>query len=227
MSIRENIERINSEIGEACARSGRKTEEVSLIAVCKYVDEQRISEAFECGLKKVGENRAQELSEKLIFYKQNVCDIHFIGQLQGNKIKYVCGNADCIQSVDRLSLAEAIDRFAQKLGIRQDVLIQVNIGREEQKGGVDGEELDGFLSRASEFRFLRICGLMCVPPALYGESVRPYFQRMRELFERMKAAHPGLPLTELSMGMSHDYPVAIEEGATMVRVGTAIFGARR
>ncbi|MDO4543034.1 MAG: YggS family pyridoxal phosphate-dependent enzyme [Clostridia bacterium] len=227
MSILENVLTVRNNIKRACERAGRDESEVKLLAVCKFTQTDRIAEAILAGVKYVGENRAQEVTEKLIFYKQNDCDIHFIGQLQTNKIKYICGKVDCIQSVDRIELADALERCAARNDFCQDVLVQVNIGDEAQKGGVAEDELDGLLQHLSGLAHLRVCGLMCVPPAVEGERVRPYFSKMRELFYRAKKAHPELPISGLSMGMSHDYEIAIEEGATIVRVGTAIFGERK
>lgn len=226
MSIAENIERVRNEMRLACERSGRKIEDVTLIAVTKYVETARIQEAVDAGITEIGENRAQEFTEKLTFYKQNRLRADFIGQLQTNKVKYICGNADLIQSVDREPLLDAIHTFAERHNLVQDILIEVNIGREAQKGGVLPEDLLSLVERIKGLSHVRLRGLMCVPPAVEREAVRPYFREMRQWYERIKAANPELPIDTLSMGMSHDYPVAIEEGATVVRVGTAIFGPR-
>lgn len=226
MSIAENIEHVRNEMRLACERSGRKIEDVTLIAVTKYVETARIREAVDAGITEIGENRAQEFTEKLTFYKQNRLRADFIGQLQTNKVKYICGNADLIQSVDREPLLDAIHTFAERHNLVQDILIEVNIGREAQKGGVLPEDLLSLVERIKGLSHVRLRGLMCVPPAVEREAVRPYFREMRQWYERIKAANPELPIDTLSMGMSHDYPVAIEEGATVVRVGTAIFGPR-
>lgn len=226
MSIAENYKTIRHTMEAACKKAGRPVEDVQLIAVTKYVDTARIAEALACGVRAVGENHAQELTEKLTFFEQNACDIHFIGQLQTNKVKYVCGNARLIQSVDRLHLAEALQHQAEKMGIRQDILIQVNIGDEPQKGGIPTTDAIAFCKQAAAFVNLRICGIMCVPPVGEPESARAYFAKTRALFESMQSSFPELPINTLSMGMSHDYDIAIEEGATMVRVGTALFGQR-
>lgn len=225
-AIRDNIEIVRSEMALACRRSGRKESDVTLIAVTKFVETERIAEAVAAGVTEIGENRAQEFSEKLNFYKQNHLRAHFIGQLQTNKVKYVCGKADLIQSVDREPLLDAIAAYAAKNGITQDILIEVNIGGEEQKGGADPEALDALAEKIAAIGSVRLRGLMCVPPAVEKEAVRMYFRRMRSLFERMQDRYPQLPIDTLSMGMSHDYDIAIEEGATTVRVGTAIFGPR-
>lgn len=226
MTIRDNLETVRENMRLACERSGRKQSDVTLIAVTKYVETARIYEAVQAGVTEIGENRAQEFTEKLNFYKQNQLRAHFIGQLQTNKVKYICGKADLIQSVDREPLLDAIHAYAAKNGIVQDILIEVNIGGEAQKGGVTPEALEALTERIAMLDHVRLRGLMCVPPAIEKETVRPYFRRMHAWFERLKTAYPALPIDTLSMGMSHDYDVAIEEGATTVRVGTAIFGPR-
>lgn len=226
MTIRENLEAVREQMALACQRSGRAESEVTLIAVTKFVEIERIAEAVASGVTEIGENRAQEFTEKLNFYKQNHLKAHFIGQLQTNKVKYVCGKADLIQSVDREPLLDAILSYAERNGITQDITIEVNIGREAQKGGVMPEALPALLERIAASQHVRMRGLMCVPPAIDREAVRPYFREMRALFERIRREYPALPVDTLSMGMSHDFPTAIEEGATTVRVGTAIFGPR-
>lgn len=224
--IIENVLEIRDRMARACAAAGRDEHSARLIAVTKFVGTARIAEALGTGLRDVGENRAQELTEKLTFFEQHGCDVHFIGQLQTNKIKYVCGIACLIHSVDRLSLAEQIQHRAAALGIVQDVLMQVNVGAEVQKGGIATDAALSLLERMAQMPNLRVRGLMCVPPALPEEQARPYFSSLRELLVRAQAMYPTLPLTELSMGMTHDFEAAIREGATMVRIGTGIFGAR-
>ncbi len=225
--IAERIERVREQVIKAALRSGRDPEEVRLMAVTKFVDTARIGEAADAGITLIGENRAQEFTEKLTFYKQRNLEAHFIGQLQTNKVKYICGNADLIQSVDRAGLLETLERRADKLGIVQPILLQVNIGDEPQKGGVEPDALDAFLEQAAACEHLSVRGFMCVPPAGEPEATRPYFRRMKALFDDARQSYNTLPIDTLSMGMSHDYPVAIEEGATLVRVGTAIFGPRQ
>ncbi|MBQ6234296.1 MAG: YggS family pyridoxal phosphate-dependent enzyme [Clostridia bacterium] len=225
-TIRENLESVREAMSLACQRSGRKESDVTLIAVTKFVEIARIREAVDAGVTEIGENRAQEFTEKLNFYKQNQLRAHFIGQLQTNKVKYVCGKADLIQSVDREPLLDAIRAYAERNGVTQDILIEVNIGREAQKGGISPEALPALLDRIAGQNNVRLRGLMCVPPAIEKEAVRPYFREMRMLFERVQRTYPDLSIDTLSMGMSHDFDTAIEEGATTVRVGTAIFGPR-
>lgn len=227
MSIRDNYLSVVENIASACAACGRSESDVTLITVTKFVDTERIAEAVAAGARHVGENRPQEFRDKLEFFRENGLDAHLIGQLQLNKVKYVVGNASLIQSVDRQELAAEISRLAEKHGIVQNVLVEVNIGGEAQKSGVPPEELKDFLSLISELPGIRVKGMMCVPPSVGEEEARRYFASMRRLFEDIASAHiPGVEMQELSMGMSGDYKSAIMEGATMVRVGTAIFGAR-
>jgi len=225
-TVQENLEIVRENIAAACARAGRSESDVLLVAVSKYVDTDRIAEALDAGVTDVGENHAQEVREKLTFFEQRGCGVHFIGQLQSNKIKYVCGRVKLIHSVDRLSLAEQISQRAERMGIVQELLLQVNIGAELQKGGAAKDETLMLLDAVRNLPGVSVRGLMCVPPAVGEAQVRPYFAQLHELLAAAKSAHPDLPLTELSMGMSHDYAAAIEEGATIVRVGSAIFGAR-
>ena len=226
MSIAENIAQVREEMGQACRQAGRDSRDVKLIAVTKYVEEARIAEAFACGLKTVGENHAQEVRDKLTFYKQYGAELHFIGQLQSNKVKYIIGNARLIQSADREKLLLDIDAHARKLDIVQGILLQVNIGDEEQKGGAAIQDVPYLMELACGLKHIRVEGLMCVPPDVDAQAARPYFARLYELREKLRPLFPEQPLKELSMGMSHDYSQAILEGATMVRVGTAIFGKR-
>ena len=224
--IARNIAEVREEIANACARAGRKTEDVQLIAVSKYQSTERMADAVAAGIRTFGENHAQELNEKKTFFEQHGCRAHFIGQLQTNKIKYVCGFADLIESVDRQNLAQQLQQKAEARDIMQDILIQVNIGAEDQKGGVPDEDLDSFAESLTQFSHLRLRGLMCVPPAVEAEQARVYFRKMRLHFEKLQARMNPTIFDTLSMGMSHDYTVAIEEGATQVRVGSRIFGVR-
>lgn len=226
MSIAENITKVRESMAAACQKAGRDGKDVQLIAVTKYVETDHIREAFACGLKTVGENHAQEVRDKLTFYKQQGAELHFIGQLQSNKVKYIIGNARLVQSVDREKLLLDINAHAQKLDIVQGILLQVNIGGEAQKGGAAIEDVPYLMKLACGLKHIRVEGLMCVPPDVEPEAARPYFARLYELREKLRPLFPEQPLVELSMGMSHDYPEAILEGATMIRVGTAIFGKR-
>lgn len=227
MSIAGNYMGIMEGIASACAAAGRSTESVKLIAVTKYVDTERIAEAVAAGAKNVGENRVQEYREKQSFFRENGLDVHLIGQLQTNKVKYLVGNGVLIQSLDRIELAREISRVASSRGVIQDTLVEVNIGGEAQKGGIAVDELIPFIEVVSVLPGIRIKGLMCVPPAVGEDGARSYFATMRRLFEDIRSRNvPNVDMQELSMGMSGDYKAAVMEGATMVRVGTAIFGAR-
>lgn len=224
--IRNNIEKIYREISDACKRNGRNPESVRLIAAAKFMSPERIAMANRCGIMDFGENRAQELNEKLNFYKLNGCICHYIGQLQSNKVKYVCGNVAYIHSVDRLSLAGEIARQASRLGIEQKVLLQINIGDELQKGGVAMAQVRTLLDKVSALPAISVCGIMGIPPAGKAGESRKYFRTLRGTLDALQTEYAELPLTECSMGMSKDFALAIEEGATMVRVGTRIFGER-
>ena len=225
-TIAQNIEEVRQEMADACARADRAPDSVLLVAASKYQGVDRIAEAIEAGITAFGENHAQELAEKKTFFEQQGCRVHFIGQLQTNKIKYVCGFADLIESVDRQNLAQQLQQKAFAQGIVQDVLIQVNIGAEDQKGGVPDEDLDSFAESLAQCANLRLRGLMCVPPAVEAEQARVYFRKMHAHFDRLSKQWSTNGFDTLSMGMSHDFAVAIEEGATQVRVGSRIFGAR-
>ena len=208
----------------ALERWGRAPE---IIAVSKTVAAPRVNEVKAAGITHLGENRVQETLEKLPYLDASF-QIDLIGRLQINKVKYIIDKVAMIQSLDREPLAQEIDRLAQQHGLRMPVLIQVNIGSEPQKGGVAAEDLVSFAQYAAKLLGLDIRGLMAVMPDLRDEdALRPYFRRMRELFEQLQAeAIDGTKIEELSMGMSGDYELAAQEGATHVRIGSAIFGAR-
>jgi pyridoxal phosphate enzyme (YggS family) len=227
MSIQDNLAAINSRIEQACLRSNRDPSEVRLVAVSKTKPATMIEEAAAAGQQLFGESYAQEFSAKFDQLGTAV-DWHFIGGLQTNKVKYLRGKVNLIHSVDRLSLAQEINRQWAKIGQVANVLIQLNLGAESSKSGAGEDELEQLLRQVVELPNLRIRGLMALPPYLDDpEEVRPYFQRLRQLAEIMRSRQiTGIELQELSMGMSHDFEVAIEEGATLVRVGSAIFGTR-
>ena len=224
--IEQSIVEVRAEIARACKRANRLAENVTLVCVSKYQSTERMLEAVEAGITVFGENHAQELNEKKTFLEQHGCQVHFIGQLQTNKIKYVCGFADLVESVDRPSLASALNQKAEAHALVQDILIQVNIGAEDQKGGVPDEDLDSFAESIKLYPFLRLRGLMCVPPAVEAEAARAYFKQMRTRYQQLSERFDPNVFDTLSMGMSHDFAVAVEEGATEVRVGSRIFGAR-
>ncbi len=225
--VKENLRRVQERIAAAARRAGREPSEIVLVGASKSVDVERIRAAIEAGLQHIGENYAQEAWAKY----QKIGDAvtwHFIGRLQTNKAKLVVRFCRFVQSLDRLALAEELDRRAKQVGRVIECLLEVNIGGEATKGGVPPEEVASFLRQISGLTNLRVVGLMAMPPYFPDpEDVRPYFRAMAELFERLKREAPlGVEMRYLSMGMSHDFEVAIEEGANIVRVGTAIFGPR-
>lgn len=225
--LKDNLEYVEEEIQKACERSGRAREEVSLIAVSKTKPVEMLQEAYDLGVRVFGENKAQEMSEK---YSALPNDIkwHMIGHLQRNKIKYIIDKAELIHSVDSIRLAEAIEKEAEKRNITANILIEVNVAREESKFGLLPEEIDEFVDKVKDFSHICVKGLMTIAPNIENpEKNRPIFAHLRKLSVDIakKNAH-NITMSILSMGMTNDYQVAIEEGATMVRVGTGIFGKR-
>ncbi|NOQ50856.1 MAG: YggS family pyridoxal phosphate-dependent enzyme [Desulfuromonadaceae bacterium] len=225
--IAANLAAIHERIAAACDRAGRNPEEVRLIAVSKVKPAALVEAAFASGQLMFGESYVQEFRDKAPLVQAPV-EWHFIGGLQTNKVKYLRGRVAMIHSVDRLALAEEINRQWQKIGSRIKILLQVNIGDETSKAGCAVEDLESLVRAVAELPNLQICGLMCLPPYCTDpEEVRPYFRQLRELAGQIKRlALPGVAMAELSMGMSGDFEVAVEEGATLVRIGTAIFGER-
>lgn len=223
MSIAENVAAVRARI-EAAAQGRR----VLLVAASKMNDAGRVREAVAAGVDACGENRVQELVEKNAQGAYTGRPLHFIGHLQKNKIKYLVGVADLIESVDSAELLTLIDRRAEKLDVVQDVLLEVNIGREEAKSGLAPEDVVKTVEFAVPLAHVRVCGLMAIPPAADSpDKTRPYFAAMRELFiDIAEKKYDNTPMDFLSMGMSGDFEAAIAEGANMVRVGSAIFGAR-
>lgn len=220
--IARNVAVVRERIARACERAGRKAEEVTLIAVSKTVDIARIEQAIAAGIEHFGENYYQEAREKIPCIQAPV-HWHFIGHLQKNKARGVVPLFEWIHTVDDEELAQEINRRAQAFGKQQRVLIEVNIAREPQKYGVSPEEALLLAGRIAQLPYVRLEGFMGMAPLVENaEQARPYFAELRRLFERLPEAHR----VHLSMGMTQDYEVAIEEGATMVRIGTAIFGPR-
>lgn len=227
MSIQANLQQIRECMNAACHRAGRNPAAVRLVAVSKTKPAALIEEAAAAGQNLFGENYVQEFIDKREAIKSPV-EWHFIGALQTNKVKYLPGKVQLIHSVDRLSLAREIDRQWARIDAVADILIQLNLGMETTKAGTEEAELEALVRAAAALPQLRIRGLMALPPYLDDpEEVRPYFRRLSELATAVDALRiPGVTMAELSMGMSHDFEVAIEEGATLVRVGSAIFGER-
>ena len=225
----DSIRTIYTRISHAAMRAGRNPEEVTLIAVTKTVTVLQVKEAIEAGLRTFGENRVQEARTKIeglsAGWTMPSVSWHLIGHLQKNKAKYAVRLFDMIHSLDSVELAEELNSQAEKAGKVQEVLLEVKLSPEETKHGVPGTELRQLLTMVQTMKHLRLRGLMTIPPFFeLPEEARPYFRELRELRDEADSAGHHLP--ELSMGMSNDFEVAIEEGATMVRIGTAIFGER-
>ena len=227
MPIAENLALITERIRSAALRSGRNPAEILLVAVSKTQPAGAVSEAARAGQLLFGENYVQELTAKAAEVREPV-EWHFIGSLQSNKVKHLVSLVTMIHSVDRLSLAEEINRQWGKAGKRCDILLEVNIAGEATKGGTTIDALLALAREVARLPYLRIRGLMTMPPFFdEPEEARPYFRELRRLAEVIAAAGiPGVDMAELSMGMSSDFETAIEEGATLVRVGTALFGER-
>ena len=227
-TIAGRVRAVLDEMQRAAARAGRPPESVRLIAASKTVSVERLRQAVDAGVRHLGENRLQEALPKIDTLGREGVVWHFIGSLQRRKVKSVIGRFETIHSVDSLALAEEIDRQAKAAGLRQRVLLEVNLGGEASKGGFEPTTLVAALESLNGFEHLDIRGLMAIPPPTpTAEDARPYFRQLRTLAQALTArGYRNINMQELSMGMSHDYPVAIEEGATYVRVGTAIFGAR-
>lgn len=227
MNLESRIDEIRDRIAKAAARSGRRAEDVKLVAVTKQVEPDVIARAAEYGLLAFGENYAQELRLKQEIIGRSVSDDvewHFIGRLQRNKVKYLVGSVALIHSLDTISTAGEIDRKARAAGMKMPVLVELNTGG-ESKGGVESDALDDFLRELAGLQGVEVRGLMTMPPYFDNpQDARPYFAALRNSRDRLSAKYPGLK--ELSMGMSGDFETAIEEGATIVRIGSAIFGSR-
>jgi pyridoxal phosphate enzyme (YggS family) len=224
--VRANVVAVRERIADAARRAGRREDAVLLVAVSKTVDLERIRAAIAAGVPALGENRVQEAREKIAVLGRPR-PWHLIGHLQTNKARDAVACFDLVHSVDRLALAEALSRRATEAGRRVDVLVQVNVGEEPQKGGFRPEDLRSALEVMARLTGLRLRGLMTIPPMPGDpEDSRPYYREMRKLFDGARGWGLGAEFAELSMGMSGDFEVGIEEGATIVRVGTAIFGRR-
>lgn len=228
MAIRENLLRIQERIAGAAQRSGRRPEDITLIAVSKTHPAIAIQEAYQAGVRHFGENRVQEWEVKRVGTNNLAATWHLIGHLQSNKAAKAAKLFHTVDSVDDFALAQKLDRTKAEANLsgKLRVLLEVRVVREETKSGVEIAALPELAEKVAAFPHLDLAGLMCIPPYLLeAEQLRPYFRRLRELREELKTKL-GLPLPVLSMGMSHDFEVAIEEGATEVRVGTALFGGR-
>lgn len=225
--IKENLEEVREKIRQACQRSGRREEDVTLISVSKTRPVEMLKEAYEAGSRDFGENRVQEIMEK---YGQMPEDVrwHMIGHLQKNKVRQVIDKAVLIHSVDTVELAEQIEKDAAKRDLTVDILLEVNVAEEESKFGFRTEEVEAAVMKIKEFPHVHIKGLMTIAPFVSNsEDNREVFKKLYQLYVDIRSKNiDNVNMSVLSMGMTGDYEVAVEEGATMIRVGTGIFGAR-
>ena len=229
MSLEENVKQVREKIDAAARDAGRDPAEITLVAATKVQTSETIRAAIAAGITVCGENRVQELTGHLEDNAYEGAQVHFIGHLQTNKVKYIVGRVDLIHSVDSPRLLEAIDQRAEKLDLVQDILIEVNIGNEQSKGGCPRDQVAELAALAAQAKHVRLRGLMCIPPVVdQPEQARPYFVAMRQLFVDIKKqmGDNEIDMDCLSMGMSGDFEEAVRQGATHVRVGTALFGAR-
>ena len=229
MNLKDNIAAVNSRIAAAALRAGRDPAEITLVAATKVQTSDTIRAAIAGGIQICGENRVQEMAAHLDDDAYAGARLHFIGHLQTNKVKQVVGRVDLIESVDSARLLDAIDKRAAELEMVQDILLEVNIAEEESKGGILPAQLPALAQKALELPHIRLRGLMCIPPIVVsGQSNRKFFAQTRQLYVdiRCKIADNNSDMDCLSMGMSGDFEDAVEEGATLVRVGTALFGPR-
>ena len=229
MNLSENIARVQSRIQAAALRAGRDPNEITLVAATKVQTSDTIRAAIAAGVRICGENRVQEMAAHLDDDAYAGARLHFIGHLQTNKVRQVVGRADLIESVDSERLLDAISKRAVDLELIQDILLEVNIAGEASKGGVSPDQLPSLVEKALQLPHIRLRGLMCIPPVVVaGDTNRKFFAQTRQLFVDIKAkiADNNPDMDCLSMGMSGDFEDAVEEGATLVRVGTALFGPR-
>ena len=227
--VYDNLSRIREQIDRACADAGRSPADITLLAVTKTVDAERINAAIHLGVTQIGENRVQEYLKKKDQLDLTNTDVHLIGHLQTNKVRHIVGEVQMIESVDSLRLADAISKRSRELGIVTPVLVEVNIGGEEAKSGVAAEELEDLLYQMSVLDGISVRGLMTIPPILQTEKEkRAIFSKMYQLFVDIRGKKiDNISMHELSMGMSGDFREAILEGSSIVRIGSALFGDRQ
>ena len=227
-TIAENVAHIRGTMAQVARDAGRAPEDIQLCAATKMNDADAVRAAIAAGVDCCGENRVQELQQKLPQGAYAGKPLHFIGRLQTNKVKYLVGTVDLIESVDRIELLETIDKLAQKRGVVQRILLEVNIAGQESKAGFTADEAAQLAAKMGDYPGVKLCGLMAIPPVSeHPGDNRIFFRQMRQLFVDIKGkTYDNVAMECLSMGMSDDYPDAIAEGSTMIRVGTAIFGAR-
>jgi len=224
-TIAENLERVDEMIHRACARAGRRRDDVTLVVVSKTFPASAVQEAVDAGARNVGENRVQELRDKSGSVRPRP-RWHLIGHLQSNKAKEAARLADVIQTIDGISLAEKVARAALQLGKTPEIMVEVNIGREPQKSGVDPDEAADLVAAVRQIDGIRFTGLMAIPPVGDEASTRGYFRAMVALRDRVDSELGSGTVAQLSFGMSDDFEIAVEEGADVIRVGRAIFGGR-
>ena len=224
--IKKNLEEINNNIEKACLKAGRKPSDIQIIGVTKTIDIERINILKDFGIKTFGENKAQELLEKYDSIQD--ASWHFIGNLQTNKVKYIIDKVELIQSVNSLKLLNEINKRAFNINKNIPILLEINIANEPSKNGITEEEIPFFLENMQSFKNITLNGLMCIAPFVENtEQNAQYFRKMRKLFVDIKAKNKdNINIRYLSMGMTNDYSIAIEEGANMIRIGTGIFGKR-
>ena len=229
MSIKENIDSIMKKIDTACKKTGRNPKDITLLAVSKTVESDRAKEAVEAGIKNLGENKVQELIKKYEELKDIDVKWHMIGHLQKNKVKYIIDKNILIHSVESLSLAEEINKRAKNSNLTADVLIELNIGEEESKFGINEDNVYDFIRSMEQFENIRVLGLMTVAPFCENpEDVRWVFKTMKNIYSKISIMNlRNTEMKYLSMGMTNDFEIAIEEGSNIIRIGTAIFGARK
>ncbi len=225
--VADNVKRVQNEIAETCIKYGRKPEDVILMGVSKTQPIEKLEVAHKAGIKLFGENRVQELIQKADFFTQNNVPCHIIGTLQTNKVKYLPPLTDTIQSVNSIKLANEIEKQYGKAGMKANICLEINIGDEDSKSGIPYSQTMELIHQLSEYKNINVKGLMCIPPIDDTEGVRKYFSQMHKVFVDLSAKKlDNRDRCILSMGMSGDYPWAIAEGSTLVRVGTGIFGQR-
>ncbi len=229
MNIKENIDSILKKVDSACKKAGRDPNDITVIAVSKTVDSIRAKEAVEAGIINLGENRVQELIKKYQELQYTDVKWHMIGHLQKNKVKYIIDKAVLIHSVESLSLAEEINKRAIQNNLISNILLELNIGEEDSKFGISEENVYDFVKNMEQFESIKVLGLMTVAPFCENpEDVRWVFKKMKNIYDKISTLNlKNTEMKYLSMGMTNDFEIAIEEGSNIIRIGTAIFGARK
>ncbi|NYB74119.1 YggS family pyridoxal phosphate-dependent enzyme [Sedimentibacter hydroxybenzoicus DSM 7310] len=228
MSIKENIDGILERIADVCERSGRNPDDITLIAVSKTVNADRAREAVEAGIVNLGENRVQELTDKYEKLSDTEVKWHMIGHLQKNKVKYIIDKVELIHSVESIELANEINKRAEKNNLKVNILVELNIGEEESKFGISEESVYDFVKSLEQFENINVLGIMTVAPfAEDPEEIRWVLKKMKVIFDKLSSMNiKNSNMKFLSMGMTNDFEIAIEEGANIIRIGTAVFGER-